>query len=143
MDRLFVSDLDGTLLDRSARLSEWSRERLGRLLGSGMPFTVASARSIHTIASILDGVAIQLPVIEFNGAFITDLRTRSSLMCHALDAGSGPAGTPHPPSAGAASFWSLSDQLACTPYSGSRSRDGGSMPARRNTCSTKSLLALE
>jgi len=52
-----------------------------------MPFTVASARSIHTIASILDGVAIQLPVIEFNGAFITDLRTRSSLMCHALDAG--------------------------------------------------------
>jgi Cof subfamily protein (haloacid dehalogenase superfamily) len=86
MDRLFVSDLDGTLLDQSARLSEYSREQLGRLLRSGMPFTVASARSIHTIASILEGVAIQLPVIEFNGAFITDLRTRTSLVCHALEA---------------------------------------------------------
>jgi hydroxymethylpyrimidine pyrophosphatase-like HAD family hydrolase len=52
-----------------------------------MPFTVASARSIHTIASILDGVTIRLPVIEFNGAFITDVRTRTSLVCHALDAG--------------------------------------------------------
>ncbi len=49
---LFVSDLDGTLLDRSARLSEYSREQLGRLLRSGMQCTVASASSIHTIASI-------------------------------------------------------------------------------------------
>jgi Cof subfamily protein (haloacid dehalogenase superfamily) len=85
MSRLFVSDLDGTLLDPSARLSGRSRDALARLLESGMQFTVASARSIHTIASILDGLPLRLPVIEFNGAFITDLRTRTSLVCHAVD----------------------------------------------------------
>jgi hydroxymethylpyrimidine pyrophosphatase-like HAD family hydrolase len=73
------------LLDAEARLTARSRVELGRLLESGMQFTVASARSIHTIASILDGLALRLPVIEFNGAFITDLRTRASIVCHALE----------------------------------------------------------
>jgi hypothetical protein len=85
MSLLFVSDLDGTLLDGSARLSARTRAELVALLASGMQFTVASARSVHTIAEILGDLPISLPIIEFNGAFITDLRTRRSLICHALE----------------------------------------------------------
>jgi 5-amino-6-(5-phospho-D-ribitylamino)uracil phosphatase len=85
MVRLFVSDLDGTLLDRSARLSALTRAELAELLASGVRFTVASARSVHTIAAMLGDLPMTLPVIEFNGAFITDLRTRHSLMCHAVE----------------------------------------------------------
>jgi Cof subfamily protein (haloacid dehalogenase superfamily) len=87
MSRLFVSDLDGTLLDGSARLSARTRGELVDLLASGMQFTVASARSVHTIAEILGDLPISLPIIEFNGAFITDLHTRHSLVCHALEPG--------------------------------------------------------
>lgn len=85
MSRLFVSDLDGTLADREARLSPFTRSGLRQLLGAGLPFTVASARSVHTLAPILDGVPLRLPVVEFNGAFITDLKTRTPLVCHALE----------------------------------------------------------
>jgi len=85
MSRLFVSDLDGTLLDGSGQLSARTRAELVELLASGMRFTVATARSVHTMAPILGDLAISLPVIEYNGAFISDLRTRRSLVCHALE----------------------------------------------------------
>ena len=85
MTRLFVSDLDGTLLDASGQLSDVTRAELLRLLADGLRFTVATARSIHTLAPILEGIPLSLPVIELNGAAITDLRTRRSLGCHGLE----------------------------------------------------------
>jgi Cof subfamily protein (haloacid dehalogenase superfamily) len=101
LNRLFVSDLDGTLADRAARLSPFSRQHLRELIGAGLQFTVATARSVHTLAPILDGVPLTLPVVEFNGAFITDLKTRQPLVCHALD----------PQIAEATMLWALSSQL--------------------------------
>jgi 5-amino-6-(5-phospho-D-ribitylamino)uracil phosphatase len=82
--RLFVSDLDGTLADREAKLSSFSRRHLRELLRGGLLFSVASARSVHTLAPILEGLPLTLPVVELNGAFITDLKTRQPLVCHAL-----------------------------------------------------------
>jgi 5-amino-6-(5-phospho-D-ribitylamino)uracil phosphatase len=84
MSRLFVSDLDGTLADRDARLSPYCRRQLTQLLDAGLTFSVATARSVHTLAPILAGLPLRLPVVELNGAFITDLETRSPLICHAL-----------------------------------------------------------
>lgn len=85
MGRLFVSDLDGTLADRGARLSKFTRRQLSGLLRRGLPFTVATARSIHTLQPILKGLQLTLPVAELNGAFITDWKTREALVCRALD----------------------------------------------------------
>lgn len=85
MTQLFVSDLDGTLLDPNGELSARSRAELVALLHAGMRFTVASARSIHTIAAILGDLPLALPVIEFNGGLITDLRTRESVICHGVE----------------------------------------------------------
>lgn len=84
MRRLFVSDLDGTLADRDARLSAYSRRQLSLLLEAGLPFSVATARSVHTLAPIIEGLPLRLPVVELNGAFITDLKTRTPLICNAL-----------------------------------------------------------
>ena len=72
---LFVSDLDGTLLNDQAELSPYSRDLLTSMLAEGLLFTVASARSVSSIRSMLKGLPLQLPVIEFNGAFISDLHT--------------------------------------------------------------------
>lgn len=82
--QLFVSDLDGTLAGPRARLSAFTRRHLRDLLHAGLSFTVASARSIHSLAPLLQGLPITLPVAELNGAFITDLRTQKAVLCHAL-----------------------------------------------------------
>jgi hydroxymethylpyrimidine pyrophosphatase-like HAD family hydrolase len=85
VSRLFVSDLDGTLADREARLSAFSRQHLNELIRSGVPFSIATARSVHTLAPILAGLSLRLPVVELNGAFITDLESRQPLACHDLE----------------------------------------------------------
>jgi Cof subfamily protein (haloacid dehalogenase superfamily) len=87
---LFVSDVDGTLVDRRARLSAGTRARLTALLHAGLPFTVASARSALSLGVMLEGLPLTLPVVEFNGAFITDLATGHRPFVRALSEGVGP-----------------------------------------------------
>lgn len=82
---LYVSDLDGTLLDDDARLADTTRTILVELLAQGLLFTVASARSVASIRHMLDGVRLSLPVIEFNGAFLSELDTGKHLSVQALD----------------------------------------------------------
>ena len=72
---LYVSDLDGTLLTNRAVLSDFSKQTLQQLLQDGLVFTVASARSVVPMQVILEGLKLPLPIVEFNGAFITDLAT--------------------------------------------------------------------
>lgn len=73
MSHLYVSDLDGTLLSNNGTLSNNSRAALQQLLSDGVAFSVASARSVVSIKPILSGIRLSLPVIEFNGAFLSDL----------------------------------------------------------------------
>ncbi len=71
----YISDLDGTLLRSDASLSTYSKSCLNEMIADGLQFTVASARSVVSMRHILDGLEISLPIIEFNGAFISDLKT--------------------------------------------------------------------
>ncbi len=77
--KIFISDLDGTLLQNDATLSNFSKNALVKLLNDGLNFTVASARSYQTIKPKLDNIPFKLPVIEFNGSFITDFKTGKHL----------------------------------------------------------------
>ena len=83
--RFYVSDLDGTLLDPQARLSDATRAGLTELLAEGLVFTVASARHVVSIARILDGLPISLPVVSSNGAYISDLRTGRHELVNAME----------------------------------------------------------
>jgi Cof subfamily protein (haloacid dehalogenase superfamily) len=84
---LFVSDVDGTLVNRQAALSESTRVRLAALLEQGMPFTVASARSVASLRVMLQGLTLRLPVVEYNGAFTTCLKTGARPFVRSLAAG--------------------------------------------------------
>lgn len=84
-NKLFVSDLDGTLLRPDANLSAFSRAALVHLPTDGLAFTVASARSVVSMQAILGDLPLALPVIEFNGAFLSDFRTGRHLVVNALD----------------------------------------------------------
>ncbi len=84
MERLFVSDLDGTLLDPAGELSDYSRSALTRLLAEGLPFTIASARSVVSMRAILGDLPLSLPVIEMNGAFVSDYPSARHHLCRAM-----------------------------------------------------------
>lgn len=85
MPTFYVSDLDGTLLNSTATLSNYTRQTLHRLLASGLPFTIATSRSVSSVSPIFAGISLPLPVIELNGAYITDLATGEHLFVNGLD----------------------------------------------------------
>lgn len=68
---LYVSDLDGTLLNKNAVLSDYSRKRLKYMIDKGLMFTVATARS-ESARQILEGTGINLLGVQLNGVLIYD-----------------------------------------------------------------------
>lgn len=83
--RLYVSDLDGTLLNEAGELSEFSVMQLNKLIAQGLHFTVASARSLASISKLLSGVHLKLPVISFNGGYISDISSKEHLVVNAIE----------------------------------------------------------
>lgn len=81
---LYVSDLDGTLLRNDTSLSQYSKDTLNALLDQGLLFTVASARSIATMRHVLADLPLRLPVVEFNGSFVSDLASGQHYLVHDL-----------------------------------------------------------
>lgn len=67
---LFISDLDGTLLNQHAQLSTTSRSILEGLLRQGLPFSVASARTPFSVLPLLEGLPLRLPWVLMNGALL-------------------------------------------------------------------------
>lgn len=76
---LYVSDMDGTLLDEQGRFSKEWAQRLNRLIDRGLQFTIATARNYDSVHPILHEVNLQLPVILFNGAYLTHFVTGENL----------------------------------------------------------------
>jgi Cof subfamily protein (haloacid dehalogenase superfamily) len=67
---VFISDLDGTLLQPDARLSEYARASIVKLLEREVLFTIATARSVTSTREILGDLPFRLPVICSNGGSI-------------------------------------------------------------------------
>jgi hypothetical protein len=69
---LYISDLDGTLLNEYAELSPYAREGLNAMMADGLHFTVATARSPASFDGILAGLKLRLPVGLLNGVLVYD-----------------------------------------------------------------------
>lgn len=69
---LYVSDLDGTLLNKKSRLSSYSLNVIHDLIDQGMMFTYATARSLTSARKVCEGLCLSMPVIVYNGAFIIE-----------------------------------------------------------------------
>lgn len=76
---LFVSDLDGTLLQTDGRLSEFGKRTLTELTARGVPFTVASGRTFSSIRRALGDIQLTLPVISSDGALISGFESPAPL----------------------------------------------------------------
>lgn len=69
---LYISDLDGTLLDPDVKLSDRTINILNELIDKGVLFTVATARSIASVKYILKDLNLTLPIILMNGVGVYD-----------------------------------------------------------------------
>ncbi len=74
MKTLYISDLDGTLLQPNVELSPTTIRILNELIDQGMLFTVATARSIASVKTILKEVPVSVPLVLMNGVCIYDLQ---------------------------------------------------------------------
>jgi Cof subfamily protein (haloacid dehalogenase superfamily) len=84
MNTLYISDLDGTLLQPNARLSDFARETLNRMLDEGLQFSIATGRSVVSMQDVLAGLNLRLPIIELDGAYLTDLASGQHHVIRAL-----------------------------------------------------------
>lgn len=71
---LFVTDLDGTLINSKREVSKKSLEILNKLIDEGVNFTVATARTPATAVEILQDLNLKLPVALMNGVLIYDTK---------------------------------------------------------------------
>lgn len=72
---LYISDLDGTLLNRQEQISFRSLALLNSLIDQGLLFTYATARSLTSARKVTEGLRLRVPVIVYNGAFLMDAHT--------------------------------------------------------------------
>ncbi|MCL2447010.1 MAG: HAD family hydrolase [Oscillospiraceae bacterium] len=71
---LYISDLDGTLLNEHAKLSSYSAQVLREFTRGGGLFSVATARTWESIQynKLLDPALLSTPAVLMNGALIYD-----------------------------------------------------------------------
>lgn len=67
---LYVTDLDGTLLNTHDRINPESLAIINDLVKRGMLFTYATARSLVSASVVTQGLSTDIPIIAYNGAFI-------------------------------------------------------------------------
>lgn len=79
MKNLYVTDLDGTLLNSRDRISSYSIDVINGLVDRGMLFTYATARSLVSASVVAGGLSTKIPVIVYNGAFILQPATGEML----------------------------------------------------------------
>ncbi|WP_368488745.1 HAD family hydrolase [Clostridium sp. BJN0013] len=82
---LYISDLDGTLLNSEQVISEYSIRIVNKLIALGIKFTVATARSYEASKNILKPLNLNLPIILNNGSFIYDPSLNKNIRENYLD----------------------------------------------------------
>jgi Cof subfamily protein (haloacid dehalogenase superfamily) len=70
---LYISDLDGTLLNSNKQISECSKQALNALINKGVYFSIATARTATSAVKILSGLQLNVPIILMNGVAIYDI----------------------------------------------------------------------
>lgn len=85
MKTLYVSDLDGTLFNKSKKLSEYSVKIINRCIDDGMLFTVATARMPYGCDYRLKELHLKTPGILTNGVFLYDFKEEKVISAESID----------------------------------------------------------
>jgi len=72
---LFISDLDGTLLNKNAQITPFTAKIINNLIDEGMIFTYATARGFATSSKVACEINFKYPAVQHNGVFIQNPKT--------------------------------------------------------------------
>lgn len=78
-DILFVSGLDGCLLNDSKELSTFTKYNLSKMLNDGLNFTVSTTRTPASLSKIFNGVPLKNNLMIMNGAVVYDIKSEKYL----------------------------------------------------------------
>ena len=76
--------MDGTLLQSNGKMSDYTKEKLNEFYKQGIPFSVATARSMVSATPLLDGVHFAAPIVLMNGVFVYDTETKKAVKYHEI-----------------------------------------------------------
>ncbi len=76
---LLVSDIDGTLNDKSMNLPEANKLAIRSFVNNGGNFTLCSGRNLESLMIHYNKLGIETPAIVLNGAGIYDVKNNSEL----------------------------------------------------------------
>lgn len=82
---LYLSDLDGTLLNSASHLSPTTVAILDDLTARGLLFSYATARSYVTVTRLTAPLTARCPIITYNGTFAVEGGTGRRLFGHFFD----------------------------------------------------------
>lgn len=82
---LYLSDLDGTLLNSEQKTTDYTNKVINKFIGSGEKFSYATARSWNTARKVTSGLSVSLPAIVYNGAFVIDTLSGERLISNLFD----------------------------------------------------------
>ncbi|MBN2853500.1 MAG: HAD family phosphatase [Clostridia bacterium] len=82
---IYISDLDGTLLNDNAMLSDFTIDTIRKLNESGIKFTIATARSYYTARSLIEQLDLKYPCILRNGSMIIDPVSKKTIYSKMMD----------------------------------------------------------
>ncbi len=85
MKTLYISDMDGTLLQSNGTMSDYTKEKLNEFYEKGISFSVATARSMVSATPLLDGVHFKAPIVLMNGVFVYDTETKKAVKYHEIN----------------------------------------------------------
>lgn len=86
-ETLFISGLDGMLLDKEEMLSSFSKVELNRMIDDGMQFTISTMRTPAAIIEPMKDIRLSLPVIAMNGAVLYDTKNHSYIKAYVISKG--------------------------------------------------------
>ena len=84
MKNLYISDMDGTLLQSNGTLSDYAKQKINEFYENGILFSVATARSMVTAAPLLQGVRFSVPIVLMNGVFVYDTERKTAVKYHEI-----------------------------------------------------------
>lgn len=82
MKILYVSDLDGTLLNKNQQISSYTAQVIEACVNQGILFSYATARSYYSAKPATQNLKAKIPIILYNGTFIKDSLTQQTLVAN-------------------------------------------------------------
>ena len=87
MKTLYISDLDGTILQKNEAFSPYSLQTINSLIKAGLSFSYATARSEHSASIVTKGLELKLPAVLHNGVYIIDFASGKRILHNSFSHG--------------------------------------------------------